>query len=89
MKKRDQIMYMVRWHSAWYLKITNKFGLKLLKTVSEAYAIDKKNGNTLWQDAIQKEMENVKIAFQITSEGEKMPNGFQYVDCLMLFELKM
>ena len=26
--------------------------------VSEAYAIDKKNGNTLWHNAFQKEMEN-------------------------------
>ena len=40
------------------------------KTVSEAYADDKKNGNTLWQDAITKEIEKVKIAFQIIPKGK-------------------
>ena len=35
--------------------------------VKEVYAIDKKNRKTLWQGAIQKEMENVKIAFQMGS----------------------
>ena len=43
------------------------------KMVKEAYAIDKKNRNTLWQDAKQKEMENVKIPFQTTHNGEKPP----------------
>ena len=57
--------------------------------VNEAYAMDKNNGNTLLQNAIQKEMENVKIAFQIIPEGKKPPNGFQYVDCCMVFDIKM
>ena len=54
LKKMDQIIFMVRQHSAQYLKRTNEFGLELPKMVSEVYAIDNKNGNTLWQDAIQK-----------------------------------
>ena len=58
------------------MKRTHNFGLKLPKTAIEAYAIDKKNGNTLWQDAIQKEMENEKNAFQTIPEGRKPPNVF-------------
>ena len=57
--------------------------------VTEAYAIDKKNGITLWQDAIQKEMENVKIECKIIPKGKKPPNGFQYVNCHMVFDIKM
>ena len=56
--------------------------------VNEAYAIDEKNRNTLWQDIIQKEMETVKIALQIISEGKKPPHGFQYVDCHKVFDIE-
>ena len=48
--------------SALYLKRTHKFGHELPKMVNDAYPIEKKKKNTLWQDTIQKEMENVKIA---------------------------
>ena len=51
-------------------------------------AIDKNNGSNLWQDVIQKEMENVMIAFQIIPNGERPPNGYQYVNCLMVFDIK-
>ena len=87
--KRDRIIFMVRWHSAWYLKRIHELGLVLPKTVNEAYAIDKKNGNTLWWITIQKEMKNVKIAFQAIPKGEKPPNGFHNVNCHMVFDIKM
>ena len=58
-------------------------------TVKEAYAIDEKKGNTLWQNAIQRETENVKITFQIISQGGKPPNRVQYVNCHMVFDIKM
>ena len=32
-------------------------------TVKEAYKLDRKNGNTLWANAIRKEMEIVRTAF--------------------------
>ena len=57
--------------------------------VSDAYAIDEKNENTLWQEVLQKEMENVKIAFLIIPEGKKPPNGFHHVNCHMVFDIKM
>ena len=57
--------------------------------VNEACVIDKKNGIMVCQDAIQKKMENVKIAFQIIPEDEKPPNGFQDVNCYMVFDIKM
>ena len=49
----------VQWYSVSYLKRTHKFGLELLKIDEEAVAINKKNGNTLWQVAIQKEIEKM------------------------------
>ena len=34
--------------------LTHKFELELLKMVKETLAINEKNGNTLWKNAIQK-----------------------------------
>ena len=39
--------------------------------VKEAAATKNKSRNTLWQDATQKEMENVMVLFQIIPNGEK------------------
>ena len=56
--------------------------------IKEAYAINEKNRSTLWLDAIEKEMKDVKITFQ-TIEGEKPPNGSQYVNFHMMFNIEM
>ena len=50
------------------------------KTVREAVDKDKENGNTLWQDSIREEMENVMVAFVPLKEGEKVPAGSEYMD---------
>ena len=71
-----------------YLKKNFKFGIEVPRTVREAYELDKKNGNTLWADAIKKEMENVRVAFQIFEDGEQVPIGYQQVRCHMIFDIK-
>ena len=48
-----------------YLKKTHKFGIQVPKTVLEAIHIDQENRDTMWQDAIKKEMDAVKIAFRV------------------------
>ena len=59
------------------------------KTVKEAIEIDKSNGNTLWQDSIRDEMENVMVAFVPLKEGEKVPAGSEYMECHMVFDIKL
>ena len=59
------------------MKKTHKFGIELHKTVAEDHDIDKKNGNTLWADAIAKETKNVNIYFDIIPNGERVPNGYK------------
>ena len=39
-----------------YWMNTHKFGVRIPNTVTEALSLDEDNVNTLWQDAIQKEM---------------------------------
>ena len=69
-------------------KGNTKFGIVIPTTVREALELDKANGNTYWQDAISKEYEDVKIAFKLLEEGEKVPPAYQEITCHLIFEVK-
>ena len=64
-----------------YHKLTNKFGIKVPKTVEEALALDKENGNDLWWKAIQKEMRAVKVAFKILKHHQLIPSIWNVTWC--------
>jgi hypothetical protein len=81
LRKRGHIIALVKKWSTRFLKKTHKFGIELPRSVAEAYALDKKNGNTLRADSIAKEMKNVQVAFKILAKGGKLPIGFQRVGC--------
>jgi hypothetical protein len=52
--------------------------VKVPKTVAEAIAFDKENGDTLWWDAICKEMKNVRPAFEVWEKDiSALPPGYQ------------
>ena len=53
-----------------------KFGVKVPANVKEARMFDTENDNTLWQDAINKEMADSRIAFEVLEEGESTPVGY-------------
>jgi len=73
-----------------YWLTSHKFGIKIPKTVEEALELDRANGNTLWQDAIKKEMANVRVAFQLCENGKQdIPIGYQEIQCHMIFDVKM
>ena len=80
LKKRDCIISLVRKRNPPYLKQTHKFGIELPKTVKEVFELDKKNGNTLWADAIAKEMRDVRVTFSILPDGQSAPVGYQRND---------
>jgi hypothetical protein len=79
LRKRDQIISLVHRRTTRFLKRTNKFGIEIPKSIKEALALDRKNGNTLWVDAIAiaKEMREVRIAFNILPDGGSAPIGYQ------------
>ncbi len=89
LKKRDQIISLVCKRTTRYLKRTHKFGIEVPRTVKIALALDRKNGSTLWADAITKEMKEVHIAFNILPDGRSAPIGYQKIACHMIFDLKM
>ncbi|KAL7482201.1 hypothetical protein ACHAW6_007885 [Cyclotella cf. meneghiniana] len=85
------------WWASWVLKKrdwifsprTHKFEIELPKTVEEAYAIDCATGTTFWHNAIEKEMENVHISFDILRDGVMPLPDHQYIWCHMIFDVKM
>ena len=56
-------------------KTSHKYGIETPTSVKHATEIEQKNGNTLWQDAIAKEMGNVCVAFEILGPNAKAPPG--------------
>ena len=80
---------MVKRRNTRYLKRTHKFGIEVPKTVAEAHDLDRKNGNTLWMDAIVKEMREVQKAFKIIPDDQTAPIGYQKIPCHMVFDIKM
>ena len=87
LRKRNRIISKLK--SKYWVR-THKFGIRIPKTAAEARQIDAENGNTLWWDAILKEMKNVRPAFE-TWEGpiDQIPIGYQEIKCHLIFDVKM
>ena len=67
---------------------THMFGIRIPKSVEEAIKLDKANGDTLWWDAICKEMKNVRPAFEeFEGTKEEIPKGHQFIRCHMIFDI--
>lgn len=76
LKRCNRIIAAVNKH---YHKWTHKFGIEVPKTYDDCIRIDRENGNTLWQDAIRKEMSNVRVAFQVLEDGQDPAPTFQEI----------
>ena len=63
----------------WIRKTTHKYGIEIPRDVEHAHEIDSRNGNTMWRDALRKEMYNVRVAFEILDEGTHVPHGWKRV----------
>ena len=66
-----------------------KLGIEWPNTVQETMTIDMKNGNTLWSDAIVKEMIYIQVGFDTKEEGYTPPPGHQAIKYYMIFDVKM
>jgi hypothetical protein len=86
LKKRDRIISAVNKR---YWKRTHKFGIQVPHSVDQALQIDKENGDNLWKEAIQKEMNNVDVAFEYIGKGTEPPPGYQKIKCHLVFDVKL
>ena len=57
--------------------------------LAHAQQLDKAAGNTLWMDALKKEMKTVSVAFDVLEEGAAEPKqGRQFIPCLLRWDVK-
>ena len=86
LRKRDAIISSARARVA---KTTHKYGIRVPSTIEEAIVIDEKNGNTLWQDSIDLDMNTILPAFDILPYGQKAPPGYVKSSGHIVFDVKM
>jgi hypothetical protein len=86
LRQRDRAIAAV---SARAKRVTHKYGIEIPFTVEKAYLLDAKNGDESWRNAINKEMGNLKVAFDIMEDGEAMPVGWTLASGHMVFDVRM
>ena len=86
LSKKSRLLNKIK---AVYHKNDLKFGIRVPKSIEEALALDKANGNHLWENAINLEMKNVKIAFKFLNKGAPPPVGHTCIRCHIIFDVKM
>ena len=66
-----------------------KFGIKVPRTIKEALTLDKENGDTLWKQALDKEMNKIRD-FKVFSEAKngKPPPDYKRITCHVIFDAK-
>ena len=91
--RRDRIVSKLGTSKYW--RTTEKMGITVPRTIEQAYALDKEDGTTLWQDAIAKEMKHVLPAFKDGNctidqiKNHKALIGYQKIRCHLIFDVKM
>ena len=64
----------------------SKFGIIVPKTLEEARELDLANGNTLWEAATKKELDNVKVAFELLEDGASVPIGSKLINYHLIYD---
>ena len=68
-----------------YWRTQEKLGITVPRSIEQAYKLDEENNNTLWRDAVAKEMRHVLPAFSDPNisidEVKKKLIGFQRIRC--------
>ena len=69
--------------------VYQKYGVQLPYTAQEVYDLEEANVNTLWHDALNKEMEKLKVASDIMPDGKKPPVHYCKASGYMIFYGRM
>ena len=54
-------------------KVTHKYGIEILTRVENAKELDRQNDNTMWMDALAKEIYNIGVAVEVLDENNRLP----------------
>ena len=67
LRKRDSIIASVNKRTK---RVSHNYGVQIPSTVQETFDLDESNSDTLWSDALNKDMEKLKVAFDIIPDGK-------------------
>ena len=70
-------------------RTTHKYGIEVPTSVDHAKRIDASNGNRLQKYAINKEMTNVEVTFEIPDEGKPAPVGWKKASGNLVFDVNL
>ena len=73
MRKRDQF---ISSDNSRVKKVTHKYGVEIPSSVEHCYQLDKNNDNTLWRDAHNRGVNNLRVAFDILQDKIYLPPGY-------------
>ena len=65
-----------------------KFGIEVPKHYKDALRLDKQNGNTLWQDAIKTELDQINSYNTFKDNGRTIPKGYKRIPVHFVFDVK-
>ena len=63
--------------------------IEIPKNYADCVRIDEANGDTLWQDAVKKEMATVRPAFERYEGDTRDLIGYQSIGCHLIFDVKL
>ena len=86
LRKRDRIISAV---NSRVRKTSSKYGIEIPRSIDEAIKLDEINGDRLWQAAIELEMNNVAVAFEILDINAPIPIGWTKSSGHIIFDVKM
>ena len=86
MKKKTRIIAKVK---SKYWQRMHKYGVQMPKMVRQVIELDNKNGNTLWWDALMKEMKNVRPPFKVYEGDVSKLVGYQKIRCHIVWDVKL
>ena len=86
LKKKERIVSKIK---SKHWDRSHKCGIEMPKTVKQVMEIDQRNGNKLWEDAIRKEMKNVRPAFEPYEKDTKNLVGHQKIKTHIVFDVKL
>ena len=86
LRKRDTIVSTV---NSRVKSVPQKYVIEVPCTVKKSLAFDDRNGNHLWRDALDKEMSNLRVDFDILDENQHALPGYYKASGHIIFDVRM
>lgn len=86
LKKKARIIASVKSRAK---RKTHKYGIEIPRSVEDAFRLDAENGNTLWQDSLLLEINEIGVAVKILEETDRLPPGLTRTSGHIIFDVKM